>query len=451
MLDKTKALFNHFSPKHRVFFLFFSTHTVALALLDKVTAFAPDEVSYIQVFDELYTKDFDLSPFLGWRLESVNVLRFLYLPARILEFAGFSDFYSVRTLSVLYAFIAFYALLRSATNIRILGAKTSTWISLAFFVPSVFLWTTLGLRESFLILSLTIVFLVIGDTLRINFFARVLLLGSAAIVLLTTKLYLYFLLFVAFVLAILITWISKRVLDKSHVFWLAIFMTPLLIFPTITIGAAVEAKNAIREQFKLAPTPTPTPTPIEVGVPIDSDSESIRIRGETLHSLKEQLDRNPLINWMSEVTGLGGYLEAKADEATVDASLPEAVDSLKSLKTDQASLGDPISLVKGIVTFLFVPTPFVDNDSFFLNILSYESFVWYLFYVLFAMSILNITRRRIRPTISVLTASIFTIEFLVVSSLIETNHGTSVRHRVVFLIGVLAILALSERKNQSAT
>jgi hypothetical protein len=154
---------------------------------------------------------------------------------------------------------------------------------------------------------------------------------------------------------------------------------------------------------------------------------------------------------MSEVTGLGGYLEAKADEATVDASLPEAAESLKGLKTDQASLGQPISLVQGIVTFLFVPTPFVDNDSFFLNILSYESFVWYLFYVLFAISILNIARRRIRPTISVLTASIFTIEFLIVSSLIETNHGTSVRHRVVFLIGVLAILALSERKNQSTT
>ena len=445
MILKINSHLKLISPNHRIVLLFFLIHAIALAVLDKVTAFAPDEVSYIQVFENLYTQDFDLDPFLGWPSESVNVLRLLYLPAKVLQIAGFSSFYSVRILSILCAFIALYALLRSAPPLRLLGVKTTTWISGVFFVPSVFLWTTLGLRESFLFLSLTVIFLIIRDSLNLNVYVRTTLLILATIVLFITKLYLYCLLLVAFVVAICVVWIIKRRLDKLHVFFIAIYLAPLLIFPTITNAAVVSANKAVVAQFNPTPTTTPTTTPTEGG------SELIRTRGETLHSLEEQLDRNPLINWMARVSGLDGYLDAKVNGAILDASLPQVADNLKSLKSDPANLSSPLSLISGIATFLFVPTPFVDNGSLFQNILSYESFFWYLSYALFVTLIFNIVKRKIRPTFSVLTASIFTVEFLVISALVETNHGTLIRHRAVFLIGVLAILALSERKHHSAS
>ena len=150
MLPKVSSHLKLVSPIHRVVLLFFLIHAIALTLLDKVTAFAPDEVSYIQVFENLYTQDFDLDPFLGWPSESFNVLRLLYLPAKVMQVAGFSSFYSVRILSVLCAFIALYALLSSAPQLRFLGVKTTTWISGAFFVPSVFMLNVVMLAVTFL-------------------------------------------------------------------------------------------------------------------------------------------------------------------------------------------------------------------------------------------------------------------------------------------------------------
>jgi LytS/YehU family sensor histidine kinase len=122
---------------------------------------------------------------------------------------------------------------------------------------------------------------------------------------------------------------------------------------------------------------------------------------------------------------------------------------LNRLKSNPASLGNPLSLISGFGTFLFVPLPFVDNGSFFLNILSYESFAWYLFYGLFITILVGIVRGRLRLSLSTLTATTFAIEFIFLSALIETNHGTSFRHRAVLLFAVLAMLASSERENRS--
>ena len=42
----------------------------------------------------------------GWQGTGVNVLRVIYLPAKILELVGFSDFYAIRLLSASYSILS---------------------------------------------------------------------------------------------------------------------------------------------------------------------------------------------------------------------------------------------------------------------------------------------------------------------------------------------------------
>jgi hypothetical protein len=77
-------------------------HLLFIVLFDKVTAFAPDENGYLAVFKNLYKSNFLLLDETGWQEGSINALRVIYLPAKVLNFIGFSDFYSVRMLTIFY-------------------------------------------------------------------------------------------------------------------------------------------------------------------------------------------------------------------------------------------------------------------------------------------------------------------------------------------------------------
>lgn len=107
-----------------------------MVLLNNVTAFAPDEENYISVFKNLYKNDFTLYGYLGWPDGSVNAIRVIYFPAKILVTIGFSDFFAVRFLSLIYTIISLYLLLRSTDEIRILGKPARLWILFAYSIPS---------------------------------------------------------------------------------------------------------------------------------------------------------------------------------------------------------------------------------------------------------------------------------------------------------------------------
>lgn len=122
-----------------ILIVYFGFHTTLMVLLNNVTAFAPDEENYISVFKNLYRSDFTLYGYLGWPDGSINAIRVIYFPAKILETIGFSDFFAVRFLSLFYTLISLYLLLRSTNKIRILGKPARLWILSAYCIPSFFL------------------------------------------------------------------------------------------------------------------------------------------------------------------------------------------------------------------------------------------------------------------------------------------------------------------------
>jgi hypothetical protein len=168
-----------------------------------------------------------------------------------------------------------------------------------------------------------------------------------------------------------------------------------------------------------------------------------------LHELSLQFDKNPIFSWLGNVSGVKSLIEEKSKSSYVPAGSIELIENARQRQTQQPSLRDPLSILKGIFNFLFVPTPFLDNGSFFLNAQSYESFAWYLYYLLLLILLTRLVKGHQVLSLQILASTSFTLGFLLFSVLIETNDGTSVRHRAVLLMGILIMLAaMSQMSNK---
>jgi hypothetical protein len=168
--------------------------------------------------------------------------------------------------------------------------------------------------------------------------------------------------------------------------------------------------------------------------------------GQTLIELNRQLNKNPILYRLTTITGAQSFLERRLEESYLQLSSKELSKKMTQRQTQPASLRDPPSILVGVYNFLFVPTPFVDNGSFFLNAQSYESFLWYFYYLILIILLVGLIRGHYVLNIVTLSLSLFSIGFIAMSALIEINDGTSVRHRAVFLIGILIMLATFQRR-----
>lgn len=418
-----------------------SLHFALIILFDKVTALAPDEANYIGIFRNLYRSDFSLDGYLGWQEESVNALRVIYLPAKILEIIGFSEFYAVRTLSILYSMLSLYFLLQIAPERKILGRTIKFWLASAYFIPSIFLWGSLGLRESFIFFSAVSIFYLFVNPHNLSFKKQFLLLSAASTFFMISKIYLFGLLLICLVASVLILSISKRNFDRSLPKLLSALLVPLLLFPSI---AAKIVTSAIDTQEVIGITPTPTSTPTTT--PTTTPTGKIASRGQTLHILNEQLDENPILSWLSTITGVQNIISEKAQKSYLPEGSQKLSENTTQLQTQPASLQEPLSIIVAAYNFAFVPTPFVDNGSFFLNAGSYESFAWYFYYLVFIVLLVGLLRGRYAINLATISSTLFTLAFIILSALIEINDGTALRHRAVLLLGILLMLAIYRSK-----
>ena len=432
-LGKLKELRD--SSNLKIILVISALHLIFIVVFDKVTAFAPDENNYIGVFNNLYRSDFSLDGYPGWQEGSMNALRLIYLPAKLLEIIRFSDFYAVRILSVLYSMLSLYLLLKLAPEARILRIQIRLWVAAAYLFPSVFIWTSIGLRESFIFFSLIAIFYILVNQNNLSIRRQFLLLVAASTFFLISKIYLYGLLLICILASVLLLSLFGKSLEVRSLKLLSAFLVPLLFFPSIATNIAATAKGTLEVKL-IAPTPTGTPT----GTP------TVPARGQTLHDLNQQFDKNPILSWLSQVTGIQSILDERAEASYLPAGSTELSENTTQLQTQPASLRDPLSLLVGAYNFLFVPTPFVDNGSFFLNAQSYESFAWYFYYMILILLLIGLIRRRYVLNLVTLSTTLFSLGFIAMSALIEINDGTSVRHRAVLLMAILAMIATFQHK-----
>jgi hypothetical protein len=96
---------------------------------------------------------------------------------------------------------------------------------------------------------------------------------------------------------------------------------------------------------------------------------------------------------------------------------------------------------------LFLPLPFIDNGSFFLNLQSIESPLLYFLYLLVLASLLRNAKKITSEHQILLGLLLFVSFFIAQSALLEINLGTLVRHRsILVLCLVLIYFEISEKR-----
>ena len=146
--------FSNFSFYQYFFTAYVGLHLTFSKLLGNITAFAPDENLYRGIFAQLYSAGFT-SDVLGFSGAWEPWLRFVYLPAKLVTYFGVSDLLAARLLAITYSTFATFLVIKIAkANDRDNRVFRFSIIAISF-IPTVFLWSSICLRESFLFLEIS--------------------------------------------------------------------------------------------------------------------------------------------------------------------------------------------------------------------------------------------------------------------------------------------------------
>jgi hypothetical protein len=410
------------------------------------------------MFGTLY--NFKVTPidYPGWPTNNRFFLQVIYGPAKILELLGIQALYANRLQALLLSSISFMLLLR---KVQKSGSYVGLFLLLSFFsLPSMYLWTILGIREPFIFILIVLILHFLNLTRPLGNK------GITTFVVLTiflflTKTYLY----VYFIIAIWIGFLFAKLFKlKLFAFSRANFipvivLIPLLIFPSDSIAMLKLAnleivKQTTRENTTITDGENTTITDGENTTITDgenttiTDGENTTItdgenttmaqrefdRGQTLSEVVNQLSSNAVLSGLAIRLGLLEYIERVKNK-----SVSSVQDGSSGLIFPKGSISSPLSIIRSAIFFLVLPAPYTDNGSLIMNLLAYESVIWYLLY--FTFLIFFVTRFRTHNlSCEQLQTFLFSFIFIVGSGLVETNLGTSLRHRSVLGLVLLSII-----------
>jgi hypothetical protein len=231
--------------RRKVFFsIFLLSHVLFSYLLGPFYGLAPDETGYIYTLTNLYGNSPDQNPQLGsgWIATSKPFLWLAYLPAHILISAGIPAHLAIRLLSILFGLVTLILLDSVGSRDQMFNGQRANQIHPSlffFFVPSIFLWQSLGLRESFLLLEITMVLVGLHRFIDSKKLSHLFLAGVGSFGLLATKNYQWIFLILALLFAIGI----QLVLKKPKAIYLkaivAVIVLPAFLYATTTSAYAL--------------------------------------------------------------------------------------------------------------------------------------------------------------------------------------------------------------------
>jgi len=457
--------FSNLSFYQYFFTAYIGLHVTFSILLGKITAFAPDEGLYKGIFSTLYSAGFT-SDVLGFSGAWVPWLRLFYLPAKLLTYLGFSDLLSVRFLAIGYSTLATFLLIKMAKDNGRDDRVFKAAIIAISFIPTVFLWSSIGLRESFIYLEISAILYFLSrikDEIDIR---NLLGLAFSVYSLSMTKNYIFILFLFAFILTLLLFSFLKPKWIITHILILSIAIMPLAFNP--------ELIPAISNYFNGQVTKVDT---IEIGdinndgrcdyfepcANGNSNSNSnsneeleepigyVATGGMTVHALLDQLKASPntILAKIAGALGITAKLESISKSAIVVETDKSVVANQKKLSLQQAGIKKPLQVLESSAKFLLVPFIFIDNGSLFLNIQSIETPIWLFIYGLFFVGLYLVLRGRREFDYAVMVATLFALEFVAISALTEINVGTALRHRSLLLIPILVIWVSRKKKSTS--
>ncbi len=433
---------------------YFLLHFSFLFILGMMTALVIVEDGYLRVFQNVYRENFDIKTQLSWPTDSKMLLQLIYLPAKVISLLGTPDYISIRLQSTFLFYITCWIIFKGipSTNFKL----NVTLLVLFMFSPSVFVWTSLGLRESYIFFWITITWLALTKLLENNSKRHLLLLFFGINGLATTKVYLFVL---VLIMATVIALFSLRYRKlKETIILLLMLYSPVFLLPGIQSELTLGAKSLIQVET----TPQSTSSDLETDQnyldPNNNNSESSLNNqnpksfheemfeseineglteineGLTLKLLLEQIDDNALLRSLLTSSGILNRLNSVITDNSAERKIIS-----KNNEFNNGSLTNLNQLFIAVIKFLILPIPFVNNGSFFINLQSIESPFIYFSYIISCCMAYTVLKRRIPKTQLFYGLCFFAFIFTIQSALIEVNLGTLVRHRPILSLAIVLI------------
>lgn len=399
--------------------LYFTAHILFLIIIDEFTGFAPDELNYLNTFNILYDGSIDLNATPGWRNSEQFFLQILYAPAKLLTYLGLSSLLSLRILSFMISYftvyILYFQLLRN-TSLR------KKYLLYVFFIPSIFMWTSLALRESFIFFNLIIIFYLISRIFNSNSLLNSGLYIIALSSLFLIKNYLYMAIFFACFITIIIMLSLSRNLWSKYLILAICTIMPAVIFPAKSIESLTELKLVVGHVNAKFEGHLQSNSPQINKVESCGEVDILINKPGTPHLVK--FTYNKLIDLFWYDRGQCG-------------------------KVEPLKFNSDANFIKKIMFFIVYPIPFQNNGSLSLNFISIESFIWYFIYGLFLYYLLCLFKRMYIINYLIVFQLTLVAIFLSIYGLFDENLGTAIRHKSVILIILLGFLS-NFRKSQKA-
>jgi hypothetical protein len=408
---RPRFFFNPFRSK--VLWFFCGAHFAFSLFLGPIFAFAPDEAGYLHIFHSAYRSGFKAVGLTGWSSTSVIFLRIIYLPAKLLTFLGVSEYLAIRLLAIVTSAVAIYFLIAIAKDLRFGDKKSGRFLFVILLIPSGFLWVSLGLRESFIFLSLSMLCTSIYLLGRAFYRSSSVLFLLGSTLLCYTKGYLYILVFFSTFFLILLRSIQERRFKSAYLLLVVGLVVPLLLTPANTAYLASGVLNQVR-------SPSPGSSSAQS---LTSSNEG----GVTQANLASDLNTHPDSLFSKLMKSSGVAAKSKLGGSS-------------KLTVSPAHLRKPLTMFPASLRYLFLPSPLTNNGSTFLNLAALEMPIWWGLYFFTGYSIIGRLRRREKLGDLAVWAMFFAFGFVAFSSLIEGNVGTLLRHRSVLLVPIVAIV-----------
>ena len=459
---------------NKVVTVFFLIHILLAVFLGRLYALAPDEVGYMYTFNNVYR--WPINPWAqsgsGWVAAPTIFLWFAYSPAKLLNIIGVPDYLSLRILSIIITTISLSLLLsiqRSSHYCKMFSQKI---IFIAYIIPSVFLWTSVGLRESFIIVEIALFLAGLNLLFKQDSFKALVLIFLGSYGLVSTKAYLWAILMVALILTVgifLLIWVNRKKIFKLIVAGLLI---PLIAFGSTTSAYALNfifqadvtatgsrSGDSISQVYVDAPeTGTGTGTETETETLEEPKKELITFHGDyTLIALRLYLINNPNspLTKIFKAFHLDKKIESIWDEkialglVSKDNQIGIDTSSLNGHILEPGKIDEPLSLIWPAFVFLFGPFPFIGVPGIAVFISSFESPLWWAFYALVLFQFFKFRKTRFLRDPQILFTLIFLAGEIAFSALVEVNLGTSFRHRSIILIPLVFLyVRLAQRASE---
>ena len=438
-----------FDFKNRFLILFILLHAIFSIFLGRIYAFAPDERAYLYTFNNLYGNTGDPNPQYGsgWIAAPKIFLWILHLPAKILTLIGVPDIFALRFLSIGAIATALLILIAIDTrkNNRV-NSKRIPLIFFFFFIPSVFLWTSIGLREAFIICEMC---LIIGGIFYFGVGQRLLsgsmlLIGSYGLV--STKSYIWMVFVVSLAISLTLKTLTRNLsmLTSLRLISFAVVLPIFLFTATASIYALNFALNSSISKVGERSGDSISQffvTNSEVNSEVNS-GKLLTFHGDgTIISLHQYIINNPdsTLTKVLRLFQIDRYIQEiwkeKIRQGLSDSQNEVRIDSTgtNSYIVKPGRLSDPQSVLSASWRFVFGPIPFIDSSSVGIQIISFESVFWWLLYMYIFFLIFMRLRHKAVFELNDIFCIVFLSGLIFMSALIEVNLGTSIRHKSILL------------------